>query len=409
MKMMKYLMMCFMILLLSGCSQVLHTVEVLEVEFGTPISMDILDYLDVEKIDDKNKDKILKEAKIEIIDDKKVENENYQSIGKYHVKLTYENEEKEIEVNVVDTTAPLFVDNNKKELSYIKDCQPTKEELLKQFEVKDLDKVTLDMDDSLVDYTKEGAYEAIIKATDTSKNESSQKISIKIKSPTIQVSPKMKTVYVKESFMLETKVEGKDQKVSFESSQPSIATVSESGKVSAKKKGSVILKAKANGVEAKCELTIKNIPSSAKTEKKVVINPITNKKEEIVVVKPEETGEFDLANAKKAFQLQNQKRREAGIKELSWNQSLYNDGKVRAKEIGVSFSHTRPNGQSCFTAISGHYKTLGENIAYGYSTPSSVIQSWYNSQGHKENMLRTSYTSGAIIKYKNQWVALFAG
>lgn len=409
MKIMKYVMMCFMILLLSGCSESLHTIDVLDVEYGTPISMTVLDYLDIQKIDDKYKDKILKETKIEIIDDRKVENTNYQCIGTYHVKLNYQKEEKEVKVNVVDTTAPLFVGDCKKEFSYIKDCQPSKEELLKQFKVQDLDKVTLSIDDNLVDYSKEGIYEATIKATDSSQNESIQKISIKIQKPTIELTPKKKTVYVKESFMLETKIEGKDQKASFESSDSSIASVSENGKVTAKKKGSVILKAKANGVEAKCELTIRNMPTSSKTEKKVVVNPVTNKKEEIVVVKPDETDEFDLANAKKAFQLQNKKRREAGIKELLWNQNLYNDGKIRAKEIGEKFSHTRPNGQSCFTVVSGHYKTLGENIADGYKTPSSVVQGWYNSQGHKENILNSNFTSGAIIKYKNQWVALFAG
>ncbi|MDE6954128.1 MAG: CAP domain-containing protein [Erysipelotrichales bacterium] len=404
MKMMKYVMLCFMILLLNGCSQSLHTIDDLDVEYGTPISMNGLDYLDIQKIDDKYKDKILKETKIEILDDQKVENKNYQCIGTYRVRLNYQREEKEVRVNVVDTTVPLFIDDYKKEFSYIRDCQPSKEELLKQFKVQDVDKVTLSIDDHLVDYTKEGKYEATIKAIDSSQNESIQKISIKIQKPIIELTPKKKTVFVKEKFMLETKIAGKDKKVLFESSDSSIASVSECGKVTAKKKGVVILKAKANGVEAKCELTIKNKPVTAKTEKKVVVNPVTE-----IVIKSEEIGEFDLDNAKKAFQLQNQKRKEAGIKELSWNQNLYNDGKIRAKEIGEKFSHTRPNGKSCFTVVSRHYKILGENIADGYKTPSSVIQGWYNSQGHKENILNNYFTSGAIIKYKNQWVALFAG
>ncbi|MCP4428900.1 MAG: hypothetical protein GY803_30825 [Chloroflexi bacterium] len=34
---------------------------------------------------------------------------------------------------------------------------------------------------------------------------------------------------------------------------------------------------------------------------------------------------------------------------------------------------------------------VGENIAWGYTTPSSVVQGWMNSQGHKDNILNPNY------------------
>ncbi|MDE7244810.1 MAG: InlB B-repeat-containing protein, partial [Oscillospiraceae bacterium] len=75
---------------------------------------------------------------------------------------------------------------------------------------------------------------------------------------------------------------------------------------------------------------------------------------------------------------------------------------LRAAETALSFSHTRPNGEDCFTAFQGSYRAFGENIAAGQSTGSSVFTSWqeenekYAGQGHRRNMLSSNFNAIGI-------------
>ena len=94
---------------------------------------------------------------------------------------------------------------------------------------------------------------------------------------------------------------------------------------------------------------------------------------------------------------------ESGIKEycdslskLQWDPELEQAALQRAAEIALSYSHTRPNGESCFTAYD--HSSAGENIAIGYTSAGSVFEGWketyanYNGQGHRRNMLSAKYT-----------------
>ena len=63
---------------------------------------------------------------------------------------------------------------------------------------------------------------------------------------------------------------------------------------------------------------------------------------------------------------------------------------TRAKEIAQSYSHTRPNGDSCFTAIQElgvSYNTAGEN--YGQTTGSykDMMTWWLNSKVHLQSQV----------------------
>jgi len=101
-------------------------------------------------------------------------------------------------------------------------------------------------------------------------------------------------------------------------------------------------------------------------------------------------GVLDLVNAERA---------KAGQSPLSLNDSLCDVAQLRAEEIVRSFSHTRPNGTSCFTAIQEagiSYGALGENIAAGQSSPASVMNSWMNSDGHRANILSGDFRSIGI-------------
>lgn len=85
----------------------------------------------------------------------------------------------------------------------------------------------------------------------------------------------------------------------------------------------------------------------------------------------------------------------------------------RAAECALYYSHTRPDGRSCFTVIDGTYPhtMTAENIAAGYPGPSEVMNGWMNSEGHRANILNGSLTQIGVGCYESNgvlyWVQLF--
>lgn len=112
--------------------------------------------------------------------------------------------------------------------------------------------------------------------------------------------------------------------------------------------------------------------------------------------------------------LVNEERTKRGIAKLSIDNSLMEIADIRAEEITENFSHTRPDGTS-FRTLYDDYGlenySGGENIAMGQKNPEDVMRSWMNSSGHRENILRSHYTSiGIGIAVKNgyaYWVQNF--
>ena len=109
-------------------------------------------------------------------------------------------------------------------------------------------------------------------------------------------------------------------------------------------------------------------------------------------------------------------RKKAGLKALDPDTGAADAAHIRAKEIVQSFSHTRPDGRTCFTAASDlgvSYRTAGENIAYGYQTPEQVVQGWMNSEGHRKNILSSSFTKIGVGCYEKggvlYWSQFFIG
>lgn len=118
------------------------------------------------------------------------------------------------------------------------------------------------------------------------------------------------------------------------------------------------------------------------------------------------------------LELVNAERSKAGKSPLTLNNALCETAQLRADEIVKTFSHTRPDGTSCFTALKGagiSYRTCGENIAAGQDTPASVMDSWMNSEGHRANILNGDFSSIGIgyVKaasgYGHYWVQMFIG
>ena len=67
------------------------------------------------------------------------------------------------------------------------------------------------------------------------------------------------------------------------------------------------------------------------------------------------------------------------------------------------FSHTNLSGESPFDRLKKagiSYRSAGENIAAGQSTPSEVVSAWMNSEGHRKNILNSSYNKMGLGYYK---------
>ena len=94
----------------------------------------------------------------------------------------------------------------------------------------------------------------------------------------------------------------------------------------------------------------------------------------------------------------NEIRRNNGLSELTMNYSLIQVSNIRAEEISRNWSHTRPDGTDWWTIHSqyGIYGKLGENLAYGQTSPAEVVEDWMNSEGHRANILTPEFTSVGI-------------
>ncbi len=112
----------------------------------------------------------------------------------------------------------------------------------------------------------------------------------------------------------------------------------------------------------------------------------------------------------------NEEREERNLSPLTLAQGLMDATSIREQELVELYSHTRPDGSSCFTAVKKSYSRLGENIAVGQTSPKEVMNSWMNSTGHRANILNSDYKKLGVgyaydssSEWKNHWVQMFAG
>lgn len=133
---------------------------------------------------------------------------------------------------------------------------------------------------------------------------------------------------------------------------------------------------------------------------------------------PGGAGNTRSAYAAEVVELVNAERAARGLAPLTADADLTAAATVRAGEVIAQFSHTRPDGSSCFTALDAtgaRYRMAGENIAIGQKTPAEVVSAWMNSEGHRANILNAQYSrigvactesSGAYSGYA--WAQFFA-
>lgn len=196
--------------------------------------------------------------------------------------------------------------------------------------------------------------------------------------------------------------------VKWTTSNANIATIS-NGNVVAKGAGTATITANVNGKKATCTVKV--------TAPVTVKDGYLNVDQAYTLLNNFRTGtgvwQWNADNRTKTYFNTTGSNRLYALKR---NASLERVAQVRAKELAQKYSHTRPNGSSCFTAYP-QLPARGENIASGQTTASVVTECWketnenYAGQGHRRNMLDKNFNSVGIACYrangKTYWVQAF--
>lgn len=127
-------------------------------------------------------------------------------------------------------------------------------------------------------------------------------------------------------------------------------------------------------------------------------------------------GTFEQSKARELLALVNAARAKVGSGPLEYDENLEQIAMVRAAEIAVMFSHSRPNGQTCFSAADemgvNSVFFCGENILCGgVYTSEFANQLWTESPGHYKNMINPGFTSVGFGAFEQNgvmfWVECF--
>ncbi|MYL50597.1 hypothetical protein GLV98_13950 [Halobacillus litoralis] len=119
---------------------------------------------------------------------------------------------------------------------------------------------------------------------------------------------------------------------------------------------------------------------------------------------------------KQVVELTNQEREKQGLAPLKLDTELSAVAKDKSLDMQQNnyFSHNSPNYGSPFDMMKSYgidYRTAGENIAMGQTTPEEVVQGWMNSQGHRENIMNPDFTHIGVghAEDGNYWTQMFIG
>ncbi|HCT65032.1 MAG TPA: serine protease [Lachnospiraceae bacterium] len=151
--------------------------------------------------------------------------------------------------------------------------------------------------------------------------------------------------------------------------------------------------------------TTKNTATATDTTKNTVATKDTTKNTVTT-----NTNTSASSYAQEVVNLVNAERAKEGLSALSVDAKVAAAAQVRAAEIKTSFSHTRPDGRSCFTALAeagASYSGAGENIAIGQKTPSEVVTAWMNSEGHRKNIMNPNFKYIGIGVDGTAWTQFF--
>jgi uncharacterized protein YkwD len=135
-----------------------------------------------------------------------------------------------------------------------------------------------------------------------------------------------------------------------------------------------------------------------------------------------ERSPLDMAQTNEAtamLRLINQARQQQGLSPLELSSSLSTAAQGHAEDMSAYnyFSHSGRDGSSIGDRAqdAGYaFRTVGENIAAGNTTPNAVFDQWMNSEGHRRNMMNPAFTEmglGYVLNapntaYGHYWVLM---
>ncbi|HEY0965535.1 MAG TPA: FG-GAP-like repeat-containing protein [Candidatus Saccharimonadales bacterium] len=128
---------------------------------------------------------------------------------------------------------------------------------------------------------------------------------------------------------------------------------------------------------------------------------------------------------KEVVTLTNSARSKAGLRNLQhieclntvaerWSKKMASiDKMVHSTQYPSETSPSMPFTTEISQECGGKWSIVGENIAAGYSSPSTVFNAWMASPSHKANLLRPQFTKTGVGVYrdsdgKHWWTQLFA-
>jgi len=101
-----------------------------------------------------------------------------------------------------------------------------------------------------------------------------------------------------------------------------------------------------------------------------------------------------------------------GLSPLIWHSGVAAVATAHSQDMETRdfFSHTNPDGESPGDRLDEAgitYSAWGENIAWGYTTGTSVLNAWIASSGHRANIENGTFTHHGVGKVGTIWTHVF--
>jgi uncharacterized protein YkwD len=98
---------------------------------------------------------------------------------------------------------------------------------------------------------------------------------------------------------------------------------------------------------------------------------------------------------------------------VTWNNRLEQAALVHSNDMYANnyFSHAAKDGSKAgdrLDDIGYHWRTYGENIAFGYREEKEVVRGWILSPGHCKNIMNKAYKEMGVARVGDYWTQVFA-